>query len=312
MMKLLKRILNFMLKVGIISLITLMIFELCYRNNVVDFYKAEILALNSKKDLQKKSVDLMANKTILNFSIPGTGIKQLNVFAKQKVYKYKPKTILYQIYVGNDLLDVEKFKDYNNVSMPKYLFWQFSNLFLSLPYLNHKANILKPRVNYIEKTLTLNYFTIDYYNKRSKHNILINPNYLEQTVNLNGRFEVKYNKWLEEIKSFLNMVPENTEVYFVWIPHCSQVNDYYIDNFKQLNAIFKNKEDYLSLNYTFFKNAKADLKSYKKLKHINILPVLRANDKMSNKKAFYDNDPHLNKFGNDVLANYLNTTYFNK
>ena len=320
------------MKVTIISFVTLLLFELCYRNSVIDFYETEIFALNSREDLQETSVDLMIfgdsfsatskeinyvdrlrdvypEKTILNYSIPGTGIRQVNVFAKQKIVKHNPKAILYQIYVGNDLLDVEKFINFNNISFSKYSFWQASNIFLSLPYLNHKASILKPKVNYRHKTLAINNFSINYYNKRSKHNLLINPNYLEETVRLNGRFKVKYEKWLEEIKSFLISIPEDTEVSFVWIPHCTQVNDYYLDNFKSLKAQFKNPKKHLDLNYAYFNRALKDMKSFKNLKLINTLSAFKKEDKVG-KRMFFANDPHLNKLGNDVLANYLNTIYF--
>lgn len=331
-MSILTRILILLLKLLVICFISLLFFEICYRNSVIDFYKTETLGLNSTEDLKEAQADLLVfgdsfsatsktinyvdrlreanpEKTILNFSIPGTGIRQLNTLAKGKIKKYQPKAILYQIYVGNDLLDVEKFKTRNNVSFLKYSFWQASNTFLSLSYLNHKANVLRPKVTYRHKTLTIADFSPDYYNKRSQHDVLVNSNYLEETVSISARFKVKYEKWLREIKTLLDNIPKETKVYFVWIPHCAQVNDYYLNNFKVLNAEFKNAKQYQELNYPFLNNAEQDLKSYHNVKHINTLPVFRGEDEL-NRRIFFANDPHLNKFGNDVLANYLNSDYF--
>mgnify|MGYP003670297724 CR=1 FL=1 len=327
-MRLLKRIFKTLFKVGLIGFITLVCFEICYRYNVIDFYKTEILALNSKKDLEKKNVDILvfgdsfsatskainyvdrlrnanSKQTILNFSIPGTGIKQVNTFAASKIKTYKPKIIIYQIYVGNDLLDVEKFKAFNNISFPKYAFWQLSNTFLSLAYLNHKANVFKSKVNYRHKAIVDSVFNKESYNRRSKDNININSNYIEETTHLNGVFKAKYTKWLKQIKQFLNEVPKDTEVYFLWIPHCSQVNTYYLNNFKSMNAIFNDEYKHLNIEYSFLNKAREDLKSINNLHHLNLLRYFKTSDTL-NKRLYYANDPHLNIYGNYILFKCLN------
>lgn len=327
-MRLLKRIFTTLFKIGLIGFITLLCFEICYRYNIIDFYKSEILALNSKKDLEKKNADVLvfgdsfsatskainyvdrlrdAFKTnaFINLSIPGTGIKQVNTFAKEKIAKYQPEIIIYQIYVGNDLLDVENFTNYKKTISPlKYAYWQASNNFLSLSYLNHKANAFKPKKNYRHKTLQIDSFATTFYNKRSKGFLKINPLYLEETVNMSGRFATKYTKWLKEIESLLEDIPKTTQVYFVWIPHCTQVNSFYKNNFIYLGAKFTDASNYLKEDYLFYSTAKKDLNAYSNVKLINMLPVFKQADSVNNRVYFY-NDPHLNKYGNDVLANYL-------
>lgn len=331
-MVVLKRLFQLGFKLLLIGFITLVLFEICYRCNIVDFYKTEQLALNSIEDLNTENVDVLVfgdsfsatskeinyidklrniypDKTILNFSIPGTGIKQLNTFAKEKIKKYKPKTIIYQIYVGNDLLDVERFNSYQKMPILKNMYWQASNVFLSLAYLNHKVNAFKPRVNYRNNTLKIDRFSEVFYNKRSKDFLSINSNYLEETVTVSLGFKKKYKKWLKEIKSFLDSVPKSTEVYFVWIPHCTQVNNYYLDNFKLLNASFKNSNNYKTLDYPFYKKSRTDLMSFKNLKSINTLEAFKMYDTIT-KRVFFANDPHLNNYGNIVLANRLKQVFF--
>ena len=329
-MSILKRIIKWVIKLGLIGFITLVLFEVCYRYHIVDFYASEINGLNEKSDLQKYQADVLvfgdsfsatskainyvdrlretySEKTFLNFSIPGTGVRQLNTFAKQKIERYKPETIIYQIYAGNDLLDVEKFKVFNNVSLGKYAFWQVSNSFLSLPYLNHKSSVFKPKVNYRTKTIKIKTFREDYYNKRSKNYLSINPNYLEETINLSGNFDEKYDLWLEEINAFLSVVPDTTKVCFVWVPHCTQVNAWYLNNFKSLNANFLNEANYLGRNYSFFNRANNDLKHHKNVSQLNLLEAFKKADTKST-RVYFANDPHLNKYGNDVLAKELKTS----
>jgi hypothetical protein len=326
-MRFFKRLFRVILQTGLIGLVTLMLFEISYRLYLIDFYKSEHLALNSKKDLEKKQSDILIfgdsfsatskeinyvdrlresypNKTILNFSIPGTGIRQLNVFAGKKIKQYKPKHIIYQIYAGNDLLDVKKFEDFKKVSVLKYAFWQVSDVFLGLSYINHKSTVFKPKINYRHRTLKLEDFSVKDYNKRSKDYIEINPRYIEQNSALEDQFINKYNTWLEEIKSLIDVIPNGTKISFVWIPHCSQVNTYYLNNFERLGASFNNKEKHLEVNYKFYLKAVKDLSYLKTLHHVNALEVFKQTDN-DTQRLFFPNDPHLNKKGNSILASHL-------
>ena len=88
---------------------TLLLFEVVYRYGVIDFYKAEIHALNPIENIESDTVDVLVfgdsfsasednyvdqlrekhkELTFLNLGIPGTGIKQVNTFARKKIRKY--------------------------------------------------------------------------------------------------------------------------------------------------------------------------------------------------------------------------------
>ena len=98
----------------IISCITFLLFEVAYRYGVIDFYKAEIKVLNPNNSIESTSVDYLVfgdsfstptgnyvdrlrskhtEKSFLNLSIPGTGIKQVNTFAKKKINKSKLENV---------------------------------------------------------------------------------------------------------------------------------------------------------------------------------------------------------------------------
>ena len=121
-MKFLPKIKKFFVNTIIIGLLSLLLFEVLYRNSVIDFYKAETSHLNTESDLAKPSVDFLVfgdsfsataasinyvdklrennpNVSIVNVSVPGIGIRQVNTFAKAKIKKHQPKAIVYQIYV---------------------------------------------------------------------------------------------------------------------------------------------------------------------------------------------------------------------
>ncbi len=313
---------------------TLCLFEMCYRYNVIDFYRAQSQGLNTKKDLEDRNVDLMVfgdsfsatskeinyvdmlrkNETdfsILNFSVPGFGIRQINTFAKKKIKKHKPKAILYQVYVGNDLIDVNHLWNLKEFSFARNLYWEASDYFLSLGYLNQRLSVLNVKKEIRLPGMLKKEFDGDLYDTRTKRFLKNDTYYLDNTLLLNGDFKKRYLSWLIHMESFLDIVPKDVPVYILWIPHQAQVNDYYYANIKKLGAMFQNKAAIQQQDYPLFSKAKKDLSTYKNVKHLNPLTFFRDKDTL-NSRLYFVNDPHINLTGNIILSTYLqNVISFN-
>ncbi len=326
-MKFLSKIKKYFINASIIVLVTFVLFEILYRNSVIDFYKAETSHLNSTVDLEKSSVDFLVfgdsfsatakeinyieklkqnnpNSSFVNVSVPGIGIRQVNTFAKAKIKQHQPKAIIYQIYVGNDLTDVDHLWSWEKFSIARNLYWAASDLFLSISYLNHKAAVFSPRVNSRTYTMATDEFSVDYYDQRTKRFLNFDRSYFAKTLQLEEPFKVRYNAWLSHMQTFLETIPEDVPVYLVWIPHCSQVNTYYMNNLKELGAIFDEETITYQLDYPFFAQAKKDLKAYTNVIQLNPLMSFQANDS-SNNRLYFANDPHINNNGNVVLSDFL-------
>jgi hypothetical protein len=326
-MKGLKTFKRYFLNLIIVFFITLFVFELCYRYAVIDFYASEKNGLNKPEDLKKDSINVLVfgdsfsatapeinyldkirnqNKklSLLNLSIPGTGIRQVNTFAKQQIEKYKPKVIIYQVYVGNDLLDVNHLFDFERASILRNIYWEFSDYFLGLSYLNHKATVFKPSINSRHVTMPMKDFSTQFYNSKSKLLFGVDPFYVDKAVSVKDNFSQRYTKWVAEMGNFLNVIPKETKVYLVWIPHCAQVNNFYLQNMEKLGAKFENKDIFKLDNYSFYSNATQDLFPFKNVKQINVLPELKLKD-TDNFRTYFANDPHINNNGNIVLSDFL-------
>ncbi|MBC8757570.1 hypothetical protein H2O64_23080 [Kordia sp. YSTF-M3] len=311
----------------IIVLVTFVLFEILYRNSVIDFYKAETSHLNNVADLEKPSVDYLVfgdsfsataadmnyidklkrnnpNKSFVNVSVPGIGIRQVNTFAKAKIKKHQPKAIIYQVYVGNDLTDVNHLWSWEKFSIARNLYWEASDYFLSLSYLNHKATVFSPRVNSRTHTMATDIFSIDYYDQRTKRFLSFDRSFFNNTLMLKVPFKERYDAWLEYMKTFLETVSKDIPVYIVWIPHCSQVNDFYANNLNQLGANFEDKMTIQQTDYPFFAQAKKDLKAFTNVTQLNPLETFQANDNASH-RLYFSNDPHINTNGNVVLSDFL-------
>ncbi|QHI38105.1 hypothetical protein IMCC3317_34910 [Kordia antarctica] len=328
-MKFLPKIKKFFINTAIVVVVTFVLFEVLYRYSVIDFYKAETAHLNTETDLANTSVDFLVfgdsfsatakeinyidklreknpKASFVNVSVPGIGVRQVNTFAKAKIKKHQPKAIIYQIYVGNDLVDVNHLWSWEKFSVARNLYWEASDHFLSLSYLNHKATVFSPRVNSRTHTMATDDFSIDFYDERTKRFLNFDRSFFNNTLLLKEPFKARYDVWLGYMQTFLETIPKDIPVYLVWIPHCSQVNDYYLNNLNQLGATFDDKTTVQQLNYPFFAQAKKDLKAFTNVTQLNPLETFQAND-TENYRLYFANDPHINDNGNVVLRDFLQT-----
>ncbi|WP_299438784.1 hypothetical protein [uncultured Aquimarina sp.] len=305
-------------------MIVVLLFELSYRFSIIDFYKGEFEALNETKDIESKDVDYLVfgdsfsaagnnyvdylrqskDKTFINSSIPGIGIKQVNTFIHRRLKKYTPKNIIYQVYVGNDLTDVNHLTNYKKISFARNVYWDMSDIILSSSYINARLGGFKSVKRKTGFNILKESFSIDNYNPRSKLYFKSDPEYLYKSVVIEGDFKNRYAIWIREVEKFITEIPLDTNVYIVFIPHCAQLNSFYYNNLKQIGATFLEEDEFNRTYYGFFKKASLDLKSYKNVSLVNPLEKLRESDSL-HYRLYYENDPHLNDLGQKVLGNYL-------
>ncbi|GAA0729671.1 hypothetical protein GCM10009430_40040 [Aquimarina litoralis] len=325
MKKLFKRVLQGI----IIILMVAVLFEMSYRFYIIDFYDVEFNSLNKDQSGSLENVDYLIigdsfstypdnyvellrkkypNKTIINLSVPGTGIKQVNSFAKSKIKKYNPKNIIYQVYAGNDLVDVKHLSNWKELSMPRSIYWKVTDYLQSGIFLNQRLKKYNPNIKTSYSDTTE--FSPTRYNSREKLLFRTNKDFLYKSIVLDNGFENRYDIWKDGMTSFLNKIKVESNVYVFFIPHCSQLNDYYFSNMQQLNAHFENKASFQKVDYHFFTKAEQDFEEYKNVTFLNPILYLRQKDHELN-RLYFKNDPHLNANGQVEIFNFLDNSIFN-
>ncbi len=321
-----KRILRIPIQTSLIVIITVLIFEVIYRFSVIDFYKLELDTLNTgirELDLSKgvdylifgdsfsatrnNYVDFLrksSDKIFINSSIPGTGIKQVNLFFSRRFKEFAPKNIIYQVYVGNDLTDVSHLTNYNELSLIRNVYWDISDVILSSSYINSRLGNFKQGEENVDPKILNEFFVSDNYNNRSKMYLRSDRSYLYKSVTITDDFEKRYSMWIKEVEEFIKSIPKNISVTILFIPHCTQLSSYYMDNIVKIGATFKDKTKFNKINYSFFKKALLDLGKYKNVSLVNPLERLRSIDSFQN-RLYYLNDPHLNDKGQEIIGVYL-------
>jgi hypothetical protein len=312
-MKKAKRFLSKTLKIGIylsfLFITSLCLLEIAYRYQIIDFYKNELEALNpnlnkeypngnvlvfgdSFSAFSKGYIDQLRitypKTNFINTSISGIGIRQHRLFFKDRIEKFDPKQILYQFYVGNDLLDIKKDLNPSKISYLRTYYYFISDQFLVLKYINSKLARFKSiptQFSSVENS------TI--YNPRIKQQFLANPDYLNETISVSGKQKEKFEKWLE----LYSEISASTEVKMTLLvlPHCAQVSKKYADKMNALGAIANPNLQDSSFALVDKIEAKYNL--------FNPLRVFQKADKSS--PIYYKNDPHLNERGQSILAQFL-------
>ncbi|WP_299211959.1 hypothetical protein [uncultured Aquimarina sp.] len=319
-----KRVLRLLIQTIVILIIVFFLFEMSYRFSIIDFYKAEFTHLNDADSIESKNIDYLVfgdsfsatqnnyidflrsstNKTFINSGVQGIGVKQVNTFLHRRIQKYQPKNIIYQVYVGNDLIDVDHLTNYKKLPLVRNIYWDVSDLFLSSSYINYKLGYFKSRIKQINKTFNDERFSVKDYNQRSKLYFESDSEYLYKSVMTGGNFENRYSIWITELKEFVENIPTDVNIFIVFIPHCSQLNSFYFNNMRQLGAKFSEENEFKKIGYDFFEKASLDVKQYQNVIVLNPLQQLREVD-AKEKRLYYLNDPHLNKEGQEVLGAFL-------
>lgn len=312
----LKKIGVVILKGLFIAFITLCLLEVVYRYQWVDFYSGEwkYHKEHLKKEGSNKKLlvfgdsfsadptgwvyqfsDSLRNLEVFNASLPGVGPETFRLLYKGRMNEVSPNIVVVQLYVGNDLYDIHKPINWSKFSLSRNLFWSFSNRFRFLNFLNYRLGQAKSDVTTVVDSKLKDSFSVEKYSSRTKMLIQGNAAYPENMISLSKPMESSFDKLVVFLKEMKEATPEDCEFKVLVIPHCTEVNQTYIDNYKALGANFSGKQFY---------NSWTSRLSSEGFNVVDPLPLLLEEESKGN-KVYYDNDPHLNKFGQFVVSQYV-------
>lgn len=296
----------------------LIILEFTFRYQWIDFYQFEFQKLNSNSCLSANNClifgdsysaypngyieqlqDSISEYCLYNASISGTGIKQHQLFFEKRIEQTNPSLILYQFCVDNDFLDIKHPTNYKKINPLKNLFWEFSDHFLFLQYLNYKFAPLSTLNSEKSTTPQLNSFSVKQYNPRTKTNFIADPRHIEKTLFLEDEASEQYKEWKKGFEKLIHSKAGSTKLYLLAIPHPAQVSESYQKQMQLLGAGFN--ENIQVEQFPLYCQMQAD---FPDVKFLNPLNHFRTAEKQGI-KLYFANDPHLNAEGQKVLANFI-------
>jgi hypothetical protein len=319
-------------------LVSLAALEGLYRWQVVDTYGPELRALNSPQDLSadsRRTVLIMGDSftasrgsfagilkqtvpqlRIINGGVSGTGVVQAEFMARQRFHAFHPSIFIYQIYVGNDLLDVRYPVNWAELSVWRNLYWLIANQLRSVSYVNYRLGQIvqadhggtrQPSGSEARPGFaawTSDSFSVEKYDGRVKLYLRADPSLVEDSIFVKGRRRPDYETFLEGLRRLLDYCkPELCRAYLLVIPHVSQVDERYLSYMRQLGAAFTEPDRLRAPEYPFLTGVQSTFNTWSHVHVLNPLPVLKGiNDKTP---VYFANDEHLNSVGQDTIAEFL-------
>lgn len=318
-MKRLRKIGKWLARATVISLISLLLLELVYRYQWVDFYKSEWEFHNEKVPESEERIlifgdsfsadpkawvsmlrDSFPNSAIYNASLPGIGPETHVLLFSQRVAEVQPNHIVVQLYVGNDLLDIENPVNWSKHGFFRNLYWSISNDFQVLSFINYRLGQASPEDFVKEDPKMAPEFNPKTYAPRTRLYIEGDPTYPASSIRLkNGDHR------MAELRSYLQWMKKNTPATctfsVVLIPHCTQVDAKAIAQYRKMGA--KISQDIFG---------KSPWKSY--LKSFGVIDPLEEFMTAQNQgeSVYFANDPHLSESGNKIIMRIVAQQVFRK
>jgi hypothetical protein len=306
----------------------LCLLEISYRFYLVDFYNLELRGLNDSLTLIDTTSNPIilamgdsftadpesyvrtirnefSNSTVINSAVPGTSIREAILMAPRRIKKYKPKAFIYQIYVGNDLIEYNPPTFSKNISIARRCYWWLSGKIQVLRYLNFRFRFIRQlfHANVESGTpKTVMKFSPESYAPRTKLLFQADPYGLENCIFLKNGRDQDMQYYLSDLKILLSCFPEDCPVFILVIPHCIQISALYRDRMLRLGAALEYPEDIFNETFTFYQKLLSEI-NRKSIFFINALPILQHASSIN--AVYYENDPHLNPHGQEVLGENL-------
>ena len=141
--------------------VVLILFEIIYRAQLVDMYRPELRGSNDLAVFEnaegkptllimgdsftagthtfaEKLRPLLPQHRIINAGVSGTGVVQANVMASRRFEAFEPSIFIYQIYVGNDLINVRYPINWKTLSPVRNVYGLVVDRLRSVYFLNYR------------------------------------------------------------------------------------------------------------------------------------------------------------------------------
>ena len=211
------------------AFLSLLLFEVVYRYQWIDFYATEYHFLNPQLDLEDERprvlvmgdsftasdsnyVDQLRGQfpglQFINSAVPGTGAVQASYMAPRRFRAVEPDLVVYQVYLGNDLFDIRNPTSFRRMSLVRNLYWATANRFRSIGYLNYKMGQFFAAPPDTAKMMHFG-FSPERYNAREKMYLKAAPNWLTEQLKLGAEWESGGESYLAYVADILERANED-------------------------------------------------------------------------------------------------------
>jgi hypothetical protein len=325
-----KKLLQWLLYACYLILTVWGILEIAFRYQWIDFYAAELKGLTPAASLsappEKSRILLLGDSfsaqpysyvvtlrdslpelDIINAAVPGSGILEASIIAADKIKRFPPDVLVYQVYVGNDLWDIRKSWSSPHISLLRKFYWRLSDYSLSLRYLNYRLGQFRSVIGKSVEIQELKHdmpFSASLYSKREQMLMQAEPTLIHDSIRASGKRGKDLAIWFKKMDQLLsNLSPRTQKVVLLILPHCVQVNDFYRRNLESLGGMPLGPE-IQELEYPFLELVQEHYANQPQVSVYSPLSIFQQSDSTGH-RFYYENDPHLNDLGHLILGQAL-------
>ncbi len=140
-----------------------------------------------------------------------------------RIKRFKPKAFIYQIYIGDDLIEFSPPTDSKNISLARRCYWWLSTKIQVLNYLNFRFRFIRELLHSdveIESQKGIKNYSVENYSQRTKMLFQADPYGLENSIFLKNGRDQDIQHYLSDLKKLLSYIPEDCPIFVLVIRHC--------------------------------------------------------------------------------------------
>ena len=317
------------------GVVVLLLFEVIYRYQLVDTYRPELRAYNTAAALEnaggkptvlimgdsftagthsyaEKLRPLMPDYRIINAGVSGTGIAQATIMAPRRFEAFKPSIFIYQIYVGNDLINVRYPVNWEAASVVRNVYRLVSGRLRSVYFMNYRlgqrwyawTRPAEPPPASVDEVFNAP-FSVEAYSPIQKRYLRADPWILENQILAQADRAADFEtllKGLEDLRAHCD--PATCTAYLLVIPHASQVHPRYLAHMQALGAQFRQPAAVQADVYPFLTGIQRAFAETPSVHVLDPLPPLKGHEQ-AGRAMYFNNDGHLNLEGQAVVADFV-------
>lgn len=244
---------------------------------------------------------------VVNSGVGGTTITHAQLMARQRIRQFNPDVVVFQTYVGNDLLDLRHPRGSSGVGLARRAYWWVVDSGAFAPwYLNHRAAGLAARRSFGPEgaaQAAAAPFSVDRYSPRDRWLSGLDPRHVERQVLVAGPpMEEAWSRYEENLHDLEVQCRESgADLVILVIPHCIQVAPVYRERFAAMGASWGDEDLLTRCPTPFVTRLEASFRGLSGVRIIDALPVMQLADR-EGPRLYSNNDPHLTEAGSDLLA----------
>ena len=235
----------------LVSVSVLLLLEAAYRLYLIDFYRPELEAHNPdlKIDERKQTIlflgdsftghhesfvshlrrELGFSLNLVNGAVSGTGIIETELLAQDRIQEFNPDLMVYQIYLGNDLMDI-KHRISGHSSLLRRFYYSLSDRLRVIKFINYRTGQMRSAVTWNDDSnyrASGNAFKEGNYSERQIRIFAEDPGILCSTLELRNGRQAEFERLISGVAAIKNNLGKNGQLILIIIPHCAQVSGVY-------------------------------------------------------------------------------------